>query len=67
MKSKDKKALREMTVEDLTKKLGELEMAFAKNQMDKTVGKLTDRRMGSKIADDIARVKTVIRTKEMEA
>lgn len=65
MKNKDIKALRDMTVEDLTKKLAELEMSFAKAQMEKRVGKLTDRRMGSKLADDIARVKTVITAKEM--
>ncbi|MBW7944329.1 50S ribosomal protein L29 [Patescibacteria group bacterium] len=67
MKSKDKKALHEMTVADLNKKLAELELSFAKAQMEKRVGKLTDRRTGSKLADDIARVKTVIRMKEMEA
>ncbi|MBW7955586.1 50S ribosomal protein L29 [Patescibacteria group bacterium] len=67
MKNKDKKALRELSVSDLNKKLSELELAFAKNQMEKKVGKTTDLRMGSKLADDIARVKTVIRAKEMEA
>jgi ribosomal protein L29 len=42
-------------------------MSFAKTQMEKRVGKLTDRRMGSKLADDIARVKTVLTAKEMGA
>jgi ribosomal protein L29 len=67
MKSKDKKALRDLSVTELNKKLNELEVAFANTQMEKKVGKLADRRMGSKLADDIARVKTVIRAKEMEA
>lgn len=67
MKNKDIKALRDMTVEDLNKKLAELELSFAKTQMEKRVGKLTDRRMGSKLADDIARVKTVLTAKEMGA
>ncbi len=67
MKSKDKKALHQMTVADLTKKLAELELSFAKAQMEKRVGKLADLRTGSKLADDIARVKTVIKVKEMEA
>ena len=63
MKSKDKKALHQMTVADLTKKLAELELSFAKAQMEKRVGKLADLRTGSKFA----RVKTVIKVKEMEA
>lgn len=67
MKNKDKQALREMTIADLQTKLGELEKAFANSQMEKKVGKLTDLRTGSKLADDIARVKTVITAKEMEA
>lgn len=67
MKNKDKKALRDMSIADLNTKLGELEKAFAKSQMEKRVGKLTDLRTGSKLADDIARVKTVITAKEMEA
>jgi len=65
MKNKDIKALRELTIDELNKKLAELEMSFAKAQMEKRVGKLTDRRTGSKLADDIARVKTIITAKEM--
>ncbi len=67
MKKKEKTTLRDLSVAELTKKLNELAAAFAKAQMEKKVGKLADRRTGSKLADDIARVKTVIRIKEMEA
>ena len=67
MKKLDPKALRELTIADLNKKLQELQMAFAKAQMEKKVNKLTDRRTTSKLSDDIARVKTAMTAKEMEA
>lgn len=67
MKQKDIKALRDLSVTELQQKLVELEKAYATSQMEKKVGKLADLRLGSKLADDIARVKTVLTAKEMEA
>jgi ribosomal protein L29 len=66
MKKTDIKALRDLSTADLNKKLQELQMAFAKAQMEKKVNKLTDRRTTSKLSDDIARVKTAMTAKEME-
>jgi len=66
MKTKDKKALRELSVAELNKKLIELQTSFAKAQLEKKVSKLADRRMVSKLSDDVARVKTVLTQKEME-
>lgn len=67
MKKNDIKALRELSIADLQKKLNELQLAFANAQMEKKVNKLQDRRTTSKLSDDIARVKTMLTAKEMES
>jgi ribosomal protein L29 len=67
MRTNDKKALHGMEVAELSKKLNELQLAFTKAQLEKKIGKLADRRMASKLSDDIARIKTIITQKEMKA
>ncbi len=67
MKRNDINALHTMTVEDLRKKLTELSQAFAKAKLEKKVGKLANRRFAATLSDDIARVKTILTEKEMEA
>lgn len=63
MKRNDIKALHDMTTADLQKKLDELSTAFAKARLEKKVGRLTNPRMVSSLADDIARVKTILKMK----
>lgn len=65
MKRNDIKELHQLKVEELNKKLAELKQQLIKAQMDLSVNKLSDPRMVSKIKDDMARIKTVIRSKEL--
>ena len=67
MKRNDIKALAGMTTADLNKKLMELQKEVAKSRLEKRVGKLTNVRIVATLHDDIARVKTVLPIKEMEA
>jgi ribosomal protein L29 len=63
MKRKAITALHDMSAADLQKKLAELTMEFAKARLEKKVGRLTNPRIVSSLADDIARVKTVMKAK----
>lgn len=65
MKRKDIKALADKTVAELNTTLSELTAQLAKARLEKRAGKLTNPRIVSGLADDIARVKTVLRTKEL--
>lgn len=65
MKRKDIKALHEMDIASLNEKLVALTMQYAKAKLEKKVGKLSNRRLVSTLSDDVARVKTVLHSKEM--
>lgn len=67
MKRNDIKALKDLSLAELQTKLNDLLMAVAKAQMEKKVNKIADRRTVSKLSDDVARVKTVMTLKQMEA
>lgn len=65
MKRKDIKELHQLTKSELEKKLADYLAQLNKLQMDLSVHKLADTRSVSKLKDDIARVKTVIKIKEL--
>lgn len=67
MKRNDIKNLHSMTVADLQKKLAEVAVQVAKVRLEKKVGRVANVKQLSTLSDDIARIKTVIRQKEMEA
>ena len=67
MKRNDIKALHDMSLGELNKKLAELTMDVAKAKLEKKVGKLVNVRLVSSLGDDIARIKTILQKKEMEA
>lgn len=67
MKRKDITALHELSLSELNKKLSDLTMQVAKAKLEKRVGKLANLRMVSTLGDDIARIKTIMHQKEMEA
>lgn len=66
MKKKDITKLHELSVAELQKKLEEMQRVLAKSRLEKKVGKLPNPRSVSMLSDDIARVKTIMRQKEME-
>jgi ribosomal protein L29 len=66
MKRNDIKALSTLTAAQLTTKLSELEREVATKRQEKFVGRLKDMRSVSKLTDDIARVKTVIREQALK-
>lgn len=66
MKRNDIKALADKTVAELQQQLVDLQQAVTKAMQERAVGKLKDSRTTSKLADDIARVKTVMRVKELQ-
>ncbi len=67
MKRNDIKALHALSIGELNKKLADLTMQVAKAKLEKKVGKLANVRMVSGLGDDIARIKTLMHQKEMEA
>lgn len=67
MKINDIKALHQMSGEELLKKLVDLQSQIGKLQMNAKVHRLEDLRSVSKLKDDVARVKTVIKTKKLQA
>ncbi len=67
MKRKEIKALHDLSLAELNKKLTDLTMDVAKAKLEKKVGKLANVRMVSTLGDDIARIKTIMHKKEMEA
>lgn len=66
MKSKDIKALSELSVEKLRAKQVELAQEFSKARMEHRVGRLKNVRILSSLRDDMARVLTVLEAKKME-
>lgn len=65
MKRNDIKALHEKTSAELIKRLHELETKVAKARLELSAGKLEDTRLISKLRDDIARIKTILREQEL--
>lgn len=66
MKSQDKKALFGKTTEELIALRVELERKIAQGKAQKIVGKLKNLRSISVQSDDVARINTVLRMKELE-
>lgn len=66
MKRKDIKDLHQLSIEELNKKLVDLSVEINKNRMDLQVNRLADTRAVSKLKDDVARIKTVIKIKEAQ-
>ena len=64
MKRNDIKELHQLSVEELNKKLASISADIVKAQMDLEVNRLADMRTVSKLKDDVARIKTVIKMKE---
>jgi ribosomal protein L29 len=67
MKRNDIKALHGLSIAELQKKLIESVAVLARIKLEKKVGKLSNVKTVSSTSDDIARIKTVLREKEMEA
>lgn len=63
MRSNDIKALHGKTIQELNLQLEELLIKLAKSRLEKTAGKLKNTHIAM-LADDVARVKTVIRSKK---
>lgn len=55
----------EQTVEELSKALTETEASLLEAQVKRHSNQLTDTRMVGKLTDTVARIKTVIREKEL--
>ena len=67
MKKQDRQKLAALSVAELQQKEQALRVSLTEARMNKAVGRLTDRKQVSKLSDDVARVMTVRRQKEMEA
>ncbi len=67
MKRNDINLLHEKTLAELQEQLVELNQQWAKAKLELKVNKLSDLRSPSKLRDDIARVKTIMREKELLA
>ena len=65
MKRNEFKKLADKTIAELNKQLQEMLMELARKRQDKKVGRLKDTRSVSRLADDVARVKTLIKDKEL--
>ena len=63
MRTNDIKALHNKTIKELEVQLNELLMLLAKSRLQKKAGKLKNTHIAL-LADDVARVKTVIRSKK---
>lgn len=62
MKTNDIKALHDKTIEELNLQLDELSTLLAKSRLEKKAGKLKNTHIAM-LADDVARVKSVIGNK----
>ncbi len=65
MKRNDITALHTMSPADLHKKLEETVAVWVKSRLEKKVGKIANKRLVTNLADDVARIKTVLRQKEL--
>lgn len=67
MKRNDITTLHSKSVAELQKQITELQQQRAKTRLELAAGKLANVRLLSQLADDLARVKTVLRQKELTA
>lgn len=65
MRSKDTKALHGKTLTELEKDLEAKERELKKFHLDRRTKQLKNFRLGERLRDDIARVKTVLRQKQL--
>jgi large subunit ribosomal protein L29 len=65
MKRNDIKALATKSLSELNKQLSEVVTELSKARLEKKAGKLSNPRTVSILGDDVARIKTVIREKEL--
>lgn len=65
MKRNDISALHDLTVDELTKLLDEKRQAYQKASLEKRAGKYRGRRVNL-LADDVARVATVLGEKQLQ-
>ena len=66
MKRDDIKALHDLSPEDLKKKLAELHKQLAEARLSLKASKLKDLTLPRKLADDVARIKTILTEKRRE-
>ena len=65
MKRTEITALHEMSVEELRSKLAELESELGKSKVENVVGKLKNTASLTLLRKEIARIKTIVREKEL--
>ena len=65
MKRNDIKALHDKSIGELNKQLEKMLLDLAKARLEKKAGKLANVSLVARLADDIARVKTIIHEKEL--
>jgi ribosomal protein L29 len=65
MKQKDIAALATKTTEQLTKELTALQSELTLTHLKKAAGKLNDTSLVKRLADDLARIKTVLTQKQL--
>lgn len=65
MKRNDIKALHDQTIPELNQRLVEISEELIKARLEKGAAKLTNLRLVSTLADDLARVKTILGEKMM--
>ncbi len=66
MKKNDITALKQRPQAELLKELATLQGQLAKARVEKKAGKLANFALPSRLADDIARIKTVLTAQEIE-
>ncbi len=66
MKSKDIQALHQQSLDQLKTKLNELTDQLAKIRLEKSAGRLENTSSVKNLADDVARIKTVISVKQLQ-
>jgi len=67
MKRNDITALHSMTAEELNSKLQVLQRQLAEARLQHAVGKLSNTASIRTVADDIARIKTVLKNQKLQA
>jgi large subunit ribosomal protein L29 len=65
MKKRDFQALKDQSSAEMMTKLAEMQIELAKKRHEKRVGRLSNVRSIARLADDIARIKTVLREQEL--
>ena len=60
MKTKDLTALHQLSVAELTKKVDQMVVELAKAKVERAAGRATNSSLVSRLADDVARVKTIL-------